>query len=79
MLLSEESSSEFSAAGSADTVRQNRRLLVKPAPKAAQTMWPKLEEDKAAKPESHLCTPQHDQSRLRNSWLQIPLPFLLYL
>lgn len=39
-------------------------------------MQPNLEEDKAAKIESHLHTPQHNQSSLRNPWLQIPLSVL---
>jgi len=78
MLLSEVLSSELSATGSVDTVRQKRRLLVKSSPKTAQRMQPNLKEDKAPKPEYHLRASQHDQSRLRNPWLQILLLFLLH-
>lgn len=41
-------------------------MLVKPSPKTAQTVQPNLEESGTAKTESHLPTPQHDQSRLQN-------------
>lgn len=45
-------------------VGQNRRLLVKPSPKTAQTVQPNLEETETAKIEPHLSTSQHDQRRL---------------
>lgn len=45
-------------------VGQNRRLLVKPSPKTAQTVQPNLEEIETAKTEPHLSTSQHDQRRL---------------